>query len=253
MMMWRSSQCGVICPRVLPAKTDGAPFVQVGSRFWCVQTFLSGMHVHQPNLNLTAVAGRTLAKIHLACRDIELMAPNPVGALHWPGLACALRAIDPGADDLSSDMLEDLAGLPLDWPRDLPSGAIHGDYFISNVLADVGQVKVFDFFLCGHDLLAYDLALALTDWGFAADHQFQPAHFRAFLSGYQDVKPLMIGELTALIYLCRLAAIRIVLSRALDRHRAQRSGAVESKSPQDFRRRYEQLRLLDVSFPLAMA
>lgn len=240
-MMRAARIAGIVCPRLLEART-GDPFIQSDGRVWCVQTYLTGLPMTCPSLDQVRCAGETLAKIHLACRNVPEVTQNPVGRVQWPGLLEALEMITPRAEHILPEMRADIRALPHDWPTQLPAGPIHGDYFISNILRSEDIIQVFDFFLCCTDLLAYDLALALTDWAFDDQNGWSHLRHTSFLDGYDGIRPVSSEERQALPYLCRLGAIRIVLTRALDVFRAQRAGAVEAKAPGPFVARYEQLR-----------
>ena len=240
-MMRAAQNAGIVCPRLLRAKT-GDPFTRSEGRIWCVQTFLTGLPLTCPSLDQVRCAGETLAKIHMACRHLSGVTQNPIGRIQWPGLLEALEMIMPQTEHILPEMRADILALPHSWPAYLPAGPIHGDYFISNILLDDDTIQVFDFFLCCTDMLAYDLALALTDWAFDDQDRWSHRRFASFLDGYDGIRPILSEERQALPYLCRLGAIRIILTRALDVFRAQRAGAVQAKAPGSFVALYKQLR-----------
>lgn len=235
---------GLTCPSFVQSR-NGKPYSEFQERLWVVQTKLQGIALQNPSRSQVEAAGRSLAILHRAGENVSTTSENPVGERQWPGLLCALESITPRANYLSRDFVRDIRDLKQKWPSSLPSGAIHGDFFKSNVLHKDDQLNIIDFLLCCHDLYAFDVALALTSWGFTDDNMLSPANFEAFLTGYQSVRPLLKDEHSALAYLCRLAAIRIVLTRAIDRNRVQRQGAVESKDPDAFYARYLQLRAME--------
>ena len=231
---------GLACPSFLTSK-NGKVFSEFQERLWVLQTKLQGIALDNPSRAQTETAGRSLATLHLAETNIHTKSENPVGERQWPGLLCALESITPRADFLSQDLIQDINDLKQKWPSNLPSGAIHGDFFKSNVLHQDDRLNIIDLLLCCHDLYVFDLALALTSWGFTNDNTLSPACIEAFLAGYQSIRPLLAEEYSALTYLYRLACIRIVLTRAIDQNRAQRRGAVESKDPRAFYARYLQI------------
>lgn len=100
------------------------------------------------------------------------------------------------------------------WPKDLPCGAIHADYFPDNVFFDGGDVSgVIDFHFVCTDYFAYDLAIALNAWCFDAKNEFQQTRMDSFLRGYQSVRPLSKEEQLSMAVLLRAAALRFLLSR----------------------------------------
>ena len=96
----------------------------------------------------------------------------------------------------------------------LPQGVIHADYFPDNVLFEGGYVSgVIDFNLAGLDAYAYDLAMALTAWGFDDNGEYLPSVFKGFYNGYTSVRPLTVKEVAALPELCRRACCAIMTMR----------------------------------------
>lgn len=240
-LMNAGQERGLSCPAFVHTRSE-EPFSHFQDRLWVLQTKLEGMPLNSPTLSQSQAAGRSLASLHVAGQSVSTHSENPVGNRQWPGLLCALESITPRANYLAREIVEDVESLRERWPARLPAGAIHGDFFKSNVLYMGDRINIIDFLLCCHDLLAFDLALALTSWGFDGDNRLEPESFSAFLRGYESVRPLLGEERSALAYLCRMAAIRILLTRAIDQHRVQRQGAVEHKDPDEFYSRYMQLR-----------
>ena len=81
---------------------------------------------------------------------------------------------------------------------DLPGGAIHADYFPDNVLFEDGAVSaVIDFYFGCDGAFAYDLAIALSAWGFDAEGRPMPEALAAFQCGYEAVRPLSAAERAA--------------------------------------------------------
>ena len=147
-------------------------------------------------------------------------------------------------------MLEQMQRLLPDLARpwsdpSLPRGPIHADYFPDNVLfavnehgaTDVGGV--IDFYFACVDVLAYDLAIALSAWGFDAEGRPMPSALRAFQKGYESVRPLSDAERQALPELGAAAAVRFTLTRLHDRLFHDPSNLVTPKDPAPFFRRLD--------------
>ena len=83
---------------------------------------------------------------------------------------------------LASDIAHDLSELAANWPKDLPSGIVHADFFPDNVFfQDKTFVAAIDFYFACSDALAYDLAICLNAWCFEQDGTFNLTKGRAMI------------------------------------------------------------------------
>jgi homoserine kinase type II len=122
----------------------------------------------------------------------------------------------------------------------LPVGPIHADYFPDNILFEDGAPSgLIDFYFACTGILAYDLAIAISAWGFDAEGTAQPGEIAAFLSGYESVRPLTRAEREALPRLGALAAVRFTLTRLHDRLFHDPGAMVTPKDPVPFLRRLD--------------
>ncbi len=212
---------------------NGRPATVIG---WLPGTWLRG-----PSNVDRAAAGAMLAQLHLAAADFAGRRENPVGPAQWLVLAdrCAMAAS--GEDrDILNRVEQALVRLGDPFTDDLPVGAIHADYFPDNVLFENGAVSgVIDFYFGCTDVLAYDLAIALSAWGFDGDGRASPGAVEAFRAGYETVRPLSPGEAAALPGLGRAAALRFTLTRLHDRIFHDPGTLVTPKDPGAFLRRLD--------------
>ena len=203
-----------------------------------------------PTLADQHLAGRTLAELHLAGQDYAARRDNPVGPLHWRALAERSATRAEGSDRKMLDEIErlmpDLARL-FD-PSLLPQGAIHADYFPDNVLFENGAVSaVIDFYFGCDGAFAYDLAIALSAWGFDAEGRAQPQALAAFQRGYEAVRPLSAVERAALPRLGEAAALRFTATRLHDRIFHDPSKLVTPKDPAVFLNRLDHWRAVETA------
>jgi homoserine kinase type II len=71
--------------------------------------------------------------------------------------------------------------------------------------------------------LAYDLAVAISDWAFMHD-RFMPERARALVQGYQSKRKLSAAERGHLYDLCRFAITRFATTRFYDFEVRRRPG-----------------------------
>ena len=120
-------------------------------------------------------------------------------------------------ENLLASAADKLSAIVVQWPDNLPSGAIHADLFPNNVLFVGDELTgVIDFYFACHDLYAYDLAVCLNSWCFDSDGSFNITKSTALIKGYQTRRPLEADEIDSLAILCSGAAMRFFLTRLYD-------------------------------------
>jgi homoserine kinase type II len=167
-----------------------------------------------------AAAGAVLARLHQTAADFDRAAGEPgrTGRVASAGRPVRGQAAS-GEDRALLDQVEAaLARLDDPFTDDLPGGAIHADYFPDNVLFEDDAVSaVIDFYFGCSGAFAYDLAIALSAWGFDAEGRPMPDALAAFRRGYESVRPLSEAERAALPRLGEAAALRFTVTRLHDR------------------------------------
>jgi len=224
------------------ANNDGQLSAELKGRPAALVNWAAGAWRKRPSLTDHHLAGQTLARLHLAGQDYSGRRENPVGPRRWQALAARSRTIAQGEDlrmlDRIEPLLPHLASL-LDASA-LPQGAIHADYFPDNVLFDgEGIGGVIDFYFGCDGALAYDLAIALSAWGFDAEGRADEAAIEAFRKGYELLRPLSAVEVEALPELGAAAAVRFTLTRLHDRLFHDPAHFVTPKDPAPFLRRLD--------------
>ncbi|WP_374597710.1 homoserine kinase [Brevundimonas sp.] len=217
---------------------DGRNLGELNDRPAALLQWLEGGWQRDPSLADHTCAGAMLARLHLATNAFNAERPNPVGPAARRTLfdACALRAT--GADRAILDRCA--PWVEADPGRDLPRRPIHADYFPDNVLFKGDAISgVIDFYYACTDAPAYDLAIALSAWGFDAEGAALPAALEAFQAGYESLRPLDAAERAALPALGAVAATRFTLTRLYDQVYHDPSALVAPKDPAPFVRRLD--------------
>lgn len=205
-----------------------------------VVQWLEGAWLRAPTPAQTAEAGAALAEFHLKTADFEASRANPVGPGAWRALLdrCASGAISSADKALVADCRIALESIGDPFTDDLPAGAIHADYFPDNVLFEGGHLSgVIDFYFGCTGPFAYDLAIALTAWGFDGEGREIPGAVEAFRRGYEGHRPLLRAEVKALPRLGEAACLRFTLTRLHDRIFHDPANLVTPKDPAAFYRR----------------
>lgn len=215
-----------LVPEWLP-DTTGDPLLLFDGDWLVASRHLPGQPLGQPTLEQLDVAGQTLAKIHLLGLELP---PRPQGGLQIG--TRLLQGPHPGARwraELESEpqLLErlgnftqfqrlpsllDLATRHLDLTK-LPRGLCHGDFAGGNLLLEGEKLAILDWDLADMDVLVWDVARAIDrlalHWRAGQPLQVDRPKLRAFLRGYQRVRPLTNAEKQALPVLCALSRLEL--------------------------------------------
>ena len=209
---------------------------ELNGRPAAIVEWLSGAWPRHPSPAQAHAAGAMLARMHLARGDPAGRRDNPVGPAAWRALANRISTRAEGEDRAILNRVEAaLAELGNPFAGGLPVGAIHADYFPDNVLFEDDAVSgVIDFYFACTGALAYDLAIALSAWGFDGSGRALPDILTAFQEGYESIRPLTPAEADALPRLGRAAALRFTLTRLHDRVFHDPTKLVTPKDPAAF-------------------
>jgi homoserine kinase type II len=201
--------------------------------------FLPGMSVRRPTAAHCRQAGEGLARLALAGQGYPGRRANDLGQAAWAplfsGLEDEAETLKPG---LAATIRADLDHLAAAWPKDLPAGTIHADFFPDNVFfRDKTFAAAIDFYFACDDAYAYDLAVALNAWCFEADGSFNLTAGRAMIGGYETHRPLSPAERAALPVLAHGAAMRFFLTRLNDWGSTPAGALVRPKDPLEYERK----------------
>ncbi|MBI4447080.1 MAG: homoserine kinase [Acidobacteria bacterium] len=203
------------CPRALPRR-DGRFWGRIKGRPAAFLTHLKGAPLQKINGSVCRQAGKILARLHVAAQNFSQQRDNRFSLEGCYALLeqCKTRA---GRPPWLCLVEKELAFLRESWPKHLPWGIIHGDFFPDNALFQQRRLTgIVDFYFACNDFLAYDLVICMNSWCFDADGTFDAARAAQLFSGYQEVRTLSKGEVDSLSVLARGAAVRFILTRFLN-------------------------------------
>ncbi len=239
---------GIPCPRPITDKA-GVSLHMLNGKPAALISCLKGQDVDVPNDIHCSAVGAVLAKMHIAGQSFDKQpshqrTQNPRGA-DWR--IKTAQHVMPHLHEADQQLLQNEIAFQatLDTAQ-LPMGVIHADLFRDNVLFDGDEIGgLIDFYYACHDVLAYDLAIAVNDWCIQVDGSLDTSRLNAMLGGYQAVRPFNQAERDAWPSLLRIAALRFWLSRLYDQIYPQAGELTHAKDPNHFQRilklRVEQL------------
>jgi Ser/Thr protein kinase RdoA (MazF antagonist) len=191
---------------VAPAiKTRGGDYMIVlpapeGIRYGVLSTYAAGEHLRRRSSKAAVhTYGRMIAQIHTLADHMPFLlkrADNSIKTI----ITQSIAAFEAEVQDRPEELVylrkcgEILCAKVEDLPREKPIyGLIHGDVIRANALvSDEGTVTVIDFDLCGPGWRAYDVASYLHTIRNTPEER---VYERAFLSGYNEARPLSEFEL----------------------------------------------------------
>jgi homoserine kinase type II len=233
-LMTHLAQHGVLCPAPIADKA-GVALHHLKGKPALMVSCLQGKDTDHPNLEQCQAVATTLAQMHIAGLSFHQQSQNQRGQ-GWRKLTS--QQVMPKLSDEQKLLLQQ----ELDYQHSLdltmlPHGVIHGDLFRDNVLFDGNELGGFiDFYYACHDVLAYDIAIAVNEWCTDDDGCFDIEKLNAFLMAYQKVRPLELAEQQHWVALLRRAALRFWLSRLYDYHFPQEGELTHAKDPMHFER-----------------
>jgi homoserine kinase type II len=218
---------------------DGEALRRIGGKPAVIVTFLSGMSVSRPTAAHCLEAGEGLARLHVAAHGFGGRRANDLGHDRWRSMfapiAAAADELQPG---LRAIISHDLDALDAAWPKGLPEGVIHADFFPDNVFFQGGRfAAAIDFYFACTDALAYDLAVAMNAWCFEPDGSFNVTSAGRMVAGYQTRRALSAAERQALPILAWGAAMRFFLTRLQDWANPKADALVKPKDPLEYARK----------------
>ena len=228
---------GVPTPVPRPAR-DGRAFALWHAQIVSLFPWVPGRTLARAEVTAAhaAAVGAALARLHGASAGFSDRRPGRyeppeiaarlarVAALARPELAPALAVLSP-----------ELARLQTERAADLPTGIIHGDLFVDNVLYDdTGRLSaLIDFEQASWGRLAYDLAVTTLAFGYGRD-DFRADIVRALVGAYADVRPPTDAERAGFGAELRFVACRFAVTRITDVHLKRHAGAAPGKNYQRY-------------------
>lgn len=201
--------------------------------------FLPGISTRRPTVAHCREAGEGLAWLHLAAEGFPGRRVNALGQHAWRAffepLGGEADVLKPG---LADTVRRDIDLLEAGWPRGLPEGIVHADFFPDNVFFIEGRFgAAIDFYFAAWDILAYDVGVAVNAWCFEPDGSFNMTRAQAFLDGYERRRLLTDAERAALPVLAHGAALRFFLTRLNDWGATPAGSLVRPKDPMEYERK----------------
>jgi len=223
------------CPDVMIRNDDSLLF-EIQGKQGCIVSCLSGCALDELNIAQLKSSGKAMAQLHLAGADFKQHRENPTGS-DWlvQQIDAVLEKTQQHYGSEAAELLSSELAFQSSCAWDsLPAGLIHGDLFVDNILFEDDQVSgIIDFYYAHHAAFAMDIAISLNAQAVLLGDSDE-IRIKAFLDGYQSIRPLQADEHEALPLLLRLAALRFWVSRLYDAFFPRGGAMVQTKDPEEY-------------------
>ena len=229
------SKKNIKCPSPIPDR-NGHYINTIEDKTCVLMSFLEGKKINNATFYHCQQIGELAAKIHLHSKDFTITRNNGLHQKHWRDIFKKCQnSKDNQYDELYQIIEQELQYLDNNWPKNLPTGIIHGDIFPDNVFFIDNFISgLIDFYFSCNDFYAYELAIIINAWCFDKKESFKKENFDSLLKGYQQHINMSNDEKIHFDTLLRGAAMRILVTRLYDQLYHQDGAMVVPKDPLEF-------------------
>ena len=209
-----------------------------------ILSFIDGESKKYLSENDSYKIGLETSKLHALTNNIDLYRKNSLSIESWVKIYNQIKLAQKNKDDSELKFIEDsLNQIKQNWPRNLPTGIIHGDIFIDNIIFQGENINgIIDYTFACNDFFAFDIAICLNALCFdqvGEEYSFNILNARNFLKGYIKNRSLEDNEKQNMRILCQGAALRFLLTRLIDSITQNDLALVKIKDPTEYIKKLE--------------
>ena len=226
------------CPK--PQKNKKGNFlINIKNKPASIVSFLEGKDKIKLKSKDCYEIGKSIAGFHRTSKKLKLYRKNSMSISEWSKLLNKIgnrcKSIDPNLNKLMKNSFLEVKGK---WPKNLPSGIIHGDLFIDNIFFKNSKFYGYiDFYFACNDFLIYEIAICINALCFDKKNGkffFNKKKSKNLIKGYSKIRKLSKNEKKSLNVLCKGAALRYLLTRTYDYLNTPKSAIIKKKDPREY-------------------
>ena len=237
-LMDKLSNQNITCPKPQKSKS-GNYSINIKNKTASIVSFLEGKDKNKLETKDCYEVGKNVAKLHIASKKIKLHRKNSMSIKMWPKILDKIgnrsKIINSNLNHL---MKEALLEVKIKWPKNLPSGIIHGDLFIDNIFFKNNKFYGYiDFYFSSNDFLIYEIAICINALCFDKKNNkfiFNKKKSKNLIKGYSKIRKFSEKEKKSLNVLCKGAALRYLLTRTYDYLNTPKSAVIKIKNPREY-------------------
>ena len=237
-LMDKLNQKKILCPKPLKNK-KGQYLSKIKGKSACIVSFLEGKDKAKLNNKNCFEIGKNIAKFHKATNKIKLYRRNSMSVTQLDSLLKNIKIKSPKiGSEIIPILYKNLKDIKKEWPKDLPSGIIHGDLFIDNIFFNKNNFSGFiDFYFSSNDYLMYEIAICINALCFDKKNNkfiINCKKIKNLIDGYETIRIFSKKERISLNILCRGAALRYLLTRIYDYFNTPKHALIKIKDPKEY-------------------
>ena len=236
-LMDRLNTSKINCPKPLKNK-NGKYLLKLKKKTACIVSFLQGKDKKILNLKNCYDVGKTIAKMHLYTNKIKLFRKNSMGVKNLNPLLKSIKFKSKKFSNIDKFLKVNFDDIKKKWPKNLPSGIIHGDLFIDNIFFKKNKLSgIIDFYFAANDYFMYEIAICINALCFdkkGSKFKINKNKIKNLIKGYENIKNISLKEKKSLNVLCRGAAMRYFLTRLYDYINTPKTAIIKIKDPGEY-------------------
>ena len=236
-LMDQLSDLNINCPKPLKNR-DGNYLIKLKGKQACVVTFLKGKDKKKLNNKNCFDIGKMVALMHLSTKKIKLFRKNSMSIKNLNPLFNSIKFESKKFTNIEKFLKTNFKDIQNKWPKELPSGIIHGDLFIDNIFFKNNKLSgVIDFYFAANDYYMYEIAICVNALCFDKNKtkfNINKKKFKNLIKGYESIKKISQKEKKSLNILCRGAAMRYFLTRLYDYTNTPKTALIKIKDPKEY-------------------
>ena len=131
-LMDKLNKSKINCPKP-QTKKDGGYLINLKNKAACIVSFLKGKDKKSLNFKNCNDIGKMIAEMHQSTKKINLTRKNSMGVRSLNPLLNSIRFKSKKFTYVEKFLKNNFKDIKTKWPKNLPSGVIHGDLFIDNI------------------------------------------------------------------------------------------------------------------------
>jgi homoserine kinase type II len=225
------------CPKPLKNKS-GNYLIRIKNKTACIVSFLDGKDKKKLNIKNCFDIGKVIAKMHLSSKKIKLYRKNSMGIKNLNPLLNSIKFKSKKFVNIEKFLNNNFRDIKKKWPKQLPSGIIHGDLFIDNIFFKNNKLSgIIDFYFAANDYFMYEIAICVNALCFDKKNSkflINKKKVKNLIKGYESIRKISIKEKNSLNILCRGAAMRYFLTRLYDYTNTPKTALIKIKDPREY-------------------
>ena len=225
------------CPKP-QRKKNGGYLINIKNKTACIVSFLKGKDKKSLNLKNCYEVGKMVAEIHLSTKKINLFRKNSMGIKYLNPLLNSIKFKSKKFTNLEKFLKMSFKDIKKKWPKNLPSGVIHGDLFIDNIFFKNNRLSgIIDFYFAANDYFMYEIAICINALCFdkkKSKFLMNKRKVKNLMKGYERTRKISFKEKKSLNILCRGAAMRYFLTRLYDYTNTPKTALIKIKDPREY-------------------